>query len=287
MAMVFVSTSGHLSGQTLWIKASGGYLRESFRWSIAGNSAGRDPNVYSELKWQGTAGPAAGVEFRWHAGQRWTVFGQGSRAFVTTGKMTDTDYGLDNRYDPIYSQQFAVHAGHSGSAAAAVGYALVNRGRFRLTPYLGWGFEQQYFPVSDPGAPYEGLHSSYAARWLGPLAKAEASWLLSGRWQVVADIYYHQVSYHATADWNLIADFSHPVSFRQYAEGYGLDAEAGLRFTAAKRVAICLRGGYFDWETGTGIDQLFLNMGGSDQTQLNGVVRDGWKGAVTIEWAVF
>jgi hypothetical protein len=41
------------------------------------------------------------------------------------------------------------------------------------------------------------------------------------------------------------------------------------------------------WETGTGIDELYLNAGGSDQTQLNGVVRHGWRAVLAVEMGLF
>jgi hypothetical protein len=273
-------------GEKLLVRVSAGYERQDFRWSIAGNSAGQDPNVYSELKWHGVGGLSGKVDLQWKPWRRWRIFASGSRVFTRSGTMTDTDYGLDNRYDPIYHQQFGVTGGHSEAWAAGVGYGL-GCGRWRLTPYIGYGVDEQYFPVTDPGGPYEGLNSSYSAKWLGPLLRVEAAWQLSGRWQVVADATYRQVKYHATADWNLIPTFAQPVSFRHVADGYGVEVEAGLRYRAGRRIAIGLRGGYFNWQTGTGIDQLYLSAGGSDVTQLNEVVREGWKAMLGVEVGLF
>ena len=179
-------------GEKLLVRVSAGYERQDFRWSIAGNSAGQDPNVYSELKWHGVCGPAGRVEVSWKPVGRWRVLASGSRGFVRSGSMTDTDYGLDNRNDPIYHQQFGVTAGHDFSLGALVGYSLLCIDRFQLSPYLGYGYEEQIFPVTDPGGPYEGLNSSYATKWLGPMAKVVGSWQLSARWQVMADVTYHQ-----------------------------------------------------------------------------------------------
>jgi hypothetical protein len=280
--LIFLLVGLQARAQRLWIGVSTGVESQDFRWSIAGNSAGQDPNIYSELKWGGVSGPAGRVALEWRPAGRWRVLATGSRVFTRAGTMTDTDYGLDNRHDPIYSQQFAAQTGHSSSVAAAIGYVL--RGaRWEITPYAGYDIHEQYFPVTDPS---EGLNSSYAAKWFGPLVKADGVWLMSGRWQVVADVSYHQVRYHATADWNLIPEFAHPVSFRHMADGYGIEADAGLRYRIG-RVRLIARAGYFDWETGTGIDQLYLSAGGSDQTQLNGVVREGWRGLLGIELGLF
>jgi hypothetical protein len=273
-------------GEKLLVRVSAGYERQDFRWSIAGNSAGQDPNVYSELKWHGVGGPSGKVDLQWKPWRRWRIFASGSRVFNRAGSFTDTDYGLDNRYDPIYHQQFDAGTGYREAASAGIGY-LLGSGRWRLTPFIGYGIDVQYFPIVDPGGPFDELNSSYSAKWLGPLLRVEAAWQLSGRWQVVADATYRQVKYHATADWNLIQAFAQPVSFRHMADGYGVEAGAGLRYTVGRRIAIELRGGYFNWQTGTGIDQLYLSAGGSDETQLNGVVREGWKATLGVEVGVF
>jgi hypothetical protein len=282
--------TGHLHAQLpnlveegkLEVKVSAGYERQDFRWSIAGNSAGQDPNVYSELKWRGVGGPSGTVDLLWKVDRRWRVFASGSRVFTRSGTMTDTDYGLDNRYDPIYHQQFNAGTGHSEAASLGVGYSLLNGGRFRLTPYIGYGIDAQYFPIVDPGGPFAQLNSSYSTKWLGPWVKADASWRWCGRLEVVAAAAYHQVDYRARADWNLIPSFAHPVSFRHTADGYGIELSAGLRYKVSREVALELGGGYFDWQTGTGIDQLYLSTGSSDQTQLNGVAREGWQGKLGI-----
>ena len=41
---------------------------------------------------------------------------------------------------------------------------------------------------------------------------------------------------------------------------------------------------WFDWETGTGIDVLYLQSGGQQQTRLNGAQRNGWGVRAGVEW---
>src|SRR5579872_5644226 len=90
-----------------------GYEQENFHWSIAGNSAGTNPNVYSELKWRSVGGVSAGVGLQWEVWKRWRFFATGSRVFIRRGTLTDTDYGLDNRHDVLYNEQFPVTGGYS------------------------------------------------------------------------------------------------------------------------------------------------------------------------------
>ena len=124
-----------LEAQKLWVRVSAGAERQDFSWSIAGNSAGQDPNVYSELKWRGVSGPTGRIEALWKPGGRWRVLAGGARVFMRSGSMTDTDYGLDNRFDPVYRQQFKVTAGYSYSGGAAVGYCLVCGDRFEVDAF--------------------------------------------------------------------------------------------------------------------------------------------------------
>src|SRR6202000_2183022 len=115
-------------------------------------------------------------------------------------------------------------------------------------------------------------------KWFGPFIKLEACWQLAKHWMVTADAAYHQVDYRAQADWNLIAAFAQPLSFRHRAEGYGVEAGTRLCYRVGSRIVLDIGGGYFNWQTGTGTDQLYLSAGGRGRTPLNGGTRDGWRG---------
>ena len=105
---------------------------------------------------------------------------------------------------------------------------------------------------------------------------------LAARWTLAAEITYSQVDYSAKADWNLIPTFSHPVSFRHQAEGYGIDMNAALQYHCSPHLLLHLGGGGFTRQTGTGTDRLYLVSGQTDATQLNGVGTDGirWTGGL-------
>jgi hypothetical protein len=272
----------------LCVRVSTGYQQENLHWSIAGNSAGQDPNIYSELKWRHVSGPLLRVaadwnpRANWNHGGRWNVFADGSRVFTRSGKVSDTDYGGDNRTNAVYQQSFDSQQGYSYAVAAGVGYRVLDGSLFRLTPYIGYGVSGQSFSILDPGGIYSFLNSHYITQWKGPILKVDVEGRLAGRWEWEAEVVYHQVNYSAKADWNLISSFSHPVSFRHAADGYGVDAEAAVRYRAGRRVVLRVGGGYFNWQTGKGTDALYLSAGGTDKTQMNGVGRDGWKGEAGV-----
>ena len=269
----------------LRVKVSTGWQQENLHWSIAGNSAGQNPNVYSELKWRQVSGSLLRVSLEGDAWKRWCWFADGSRVFTRSGRVTDTDYGLDNRNDVLYKETFDSHEGYAYSCSVGLGYRLLDKPLFQLTPYIGYGLDGQSFSILDPGGAVAFLNSHYTTQWKGPLVKVAGSGRLVRRWEWEAMVMYHQVDYSAVADWNLITTFSHPVSFRHTAEGYGVDAGVSLRYAVSRRIVVQAGAAYFNWQTGTGGDALYLSSGETDKTQLNGVGRDGWKGEAGISWA--
>jgi hypothetical protein len=92
------------------------------------------------------------------------------------------------------------------------------------------------------------------------------------------------VSYRATADWNLIADFDHPVSFRHRADGFGVEGELGVGYRIGRRMEILAVLNGFGWETGTGIDELYHSSSPSQQTQLNEVALTGAGVRLGAKW---
>lgn len=272
---VLLLTGRWASGQGLEAAVAGGFRSLNLRWSIAGNSAGRSPNIYSELKWRGVGGANVDASLRYELGRRWVFFASGSRTFLSTGRVSDNDYGGDNRTDNLYSEDFAGNNGYAYSLAAGAGYRLPFGKGFEFIPALGYGLSGQHLTITDPGGLFDFLNSYYQTSWYGPLARATVSWN-SGRWQLSGQIIYHQVSYRAKADWNLIADFSHPVSFRHRANGFGVEEELGASYRVCRGVEVFFAGEGSAWATGTGIDELYRSGGTSQQTQLNEVVMAGF-----------
>jgi hypothetical protein len=99
-----------------------------------------------------------------------------------------------------------------------------------------------------------------------------------------ASLRYNQIRYKASANWNLIREFSHPESFRHTANGYGIMAQASLLYHVQGIHSIGITGSYSCWQTGHGIDELYFAAGGSRQTQLNEVRSVGF--GVMVEWRV-
>lgn len=254
-----------------------GYERQNLDWSIAGNLNGQSPNIYSELQWKKVGGQSVSAAFQWNFWNKLALAGAYSRAFIKSGTVTDNDYNGDNRTDRVYDQTFDADKGHSKAWSAGLGYILVNNERFSFTPYVGYGTNQQELHLLDRSGQFADLNSTYETDWKGPFIKATGSARLLRDLKLVANVTYNQADYKATADWNLIPTFQHPVSYRHTAKGYGLDANASVVYAINQKLGVNLGGGYFTWQTGKGVDELYLSSGGSDKTQLNGVSRTGYR----------
>ena len=255
------------------VQAFGGYQQENLRWSIAGNSSGRNPNVYSELKWHAVGGLSSGAALSWEVWQRLVVLAEGSRMFTSSGRVSDTDYGGDDRTDAVYARSFESHKGYGYANFLGLGYRFVVGSRLQLTPALGYEWSGQRLSIEDAA---ELLNSYYRTWWKGLVVRGSGELMLDGKWGLLFAGAYHQANYRADADWNLIQTFSHPVSFSHRADGYGLEGRLGMKYKVGGHVEVVLAGDYFNWRTGKGVDELYLTSGQTSQTQLNEVVMTGF-----------
>jgi hypothetical protein len=272
------------SGQGWEAVVSGGYRIQDLRWSIAGNSAGQSPNIYSELKWRRVGGVSVDAAVRYGLGRRWVFFGEGLRAFTSRGRVADKDYGANNRTDNTYNGDFAGSGGYSYSLAFGAGYRLPLGKFFELVPAVGYGVNAQHLTITDPGGLFTFLNSDYTTSWYGPLVRASVFWRPGRQWRISGVVTYHQVGYRAKADWNLIADFDHPVSFRHRADGFGAEGELGVGYQVWRRLEVFVAVNGFSWGTGTGIDELYRASGPAQQTQLNEVVMIGASIRAGVRW---
>jgi opacity protein-like surface antigen len=286
---VFISTA-LLQAQSLQKKLqlglSAGYQREDLKWSIAGNIDGQNPNIYSELQWKKVGGQSIAASMQWNFWNKLMLLGEYLRVSIKSGTVRDNDYNGDNRTSPAYDQLFNADKGFTREFALGAGYMLINTENFSFIPYAGYSASKQSLFLLDRSGQYPDLNSTYNTDWEGPFIKAVADLKLAKKLTLQTNLTYTQASYNSKADWNLIPSFQHPVSYRHTAKGYGIDAGAGLQYAVTKNIGINFGGSYFTWQTGEGIDELFLASGGSDKTQLNGVNRRGYKlwAGLVLNW---
>jgi hypothetical protein len=261
----------------LQLFAGTGYQQENFHWSIAGSSNGQSPNIYSELKWKHLGGQNIAAAVQWNVWQRFSLYANYNKQYISSGTVNDTDYATDNRGNSTYNETFNGNEGNTRAWQAAVGFIIINNRHFSLIPFAGYGISRQSLHLFDRSGNFPELNSTYNPVWKGPFLKLRSSINIVKNLNFTADVTYSQVNYNSTANWNLIRTFMHPVSYRHHANGYGIDAAGNLVYTIYRNLQIHVGAGYYSWQTGNGTDELYLNNGQVNQTQLNEAVRTGFR----------
>ncbi|MET4137794.1 outer membrane beta-barrel protein [Pedobacter sp. UYP1] len=257
----------------------GAYSVQDFDWSIAGNSMGQNPNILSEVKWKNIKGPGMGLDIRLNIWSPIFLKVSYQSSFIKSGKVSDTDYASDNRTNTSYHADLNSNEGFTYTYAVAGGYEFKINPFLKLSPFAGYLKDAQHLHLkdfneeSDPAV--KTLNSTYQANWTGPMIGIEADFRLSNQLSLRGMVNYKQLKYKATADWNLIDSFEHPVSFRHTANGYGTDGLLQLNFRFTSILSVFARGNYSYANTGKGTDELFLIDGKVVQSQFNSAKRHG------------
>ena len=217
-----------------------------------------------------------GADFQWNIWRRIAMFANYHHENIKSGSVNDMDYNGDNRTSPIYTGNFSDNKGYTASWFAGAGYVIFNNKLFSLIPYIGYGNNTQSLYIVDLTGQFPGLNSIYQTHWNGGTVGVKSSLKICTRLKAAATIVYNQINYSGEGNWNLINEFQHPVSYRHNAQGYGLSATAALNYNFTPNIALRISYAYFNWQTGTGNDFLYLSSGQTDKTRLNEVVRNGY-----------
>lgn len=203
------------------LTSSAGYSVESFDWSIAGKNSMDEPvNILSELKWKKLGGINLYLAGEWYAWKSLFVRVDLSKTFITSGNVSDTDFGKDTRRDTLFHDVFNSDKGGVISYNVAAGYKIRFIKKNTIAPFAGYGNDaQSLYLLRDNGNVQGDLKSTYQTKWNGLFAGLDINICIYKKLTALGQITYHQVKYSAKADWNLIADFSHPVSFEHQAKG--------------------------------------------------------------------
>lgn len=260
----------------LIISLAGGYATEDLNWSIAGNAAGKNPNILSELIWKDLKGPAISLNVKYKFWRQVFVESSFSSKFTTSGQVTDTDYGEDNRNGQSFRVVLHADAGQRISSAIAVGYNLPVVEKLLAAFSVGYALDKQWLYLKDYNESDEPLNSSYKTKWGSVFFKVEPSYQLSRVLSLAAFFKYYQATYDAKGNWNLISDFQHPVSYTHDAKGYGVEAQLKANYRIGKNLSVFVSGDYLKWNTGKGNDKLYRTNGQVPLTQLNEVNRKGY-----------
>ncbi|HET8829398.1 MAG TPA: hypothetical protein VFM79_08640 [Pelobium sp.] len=248
------------------------FTHNNLDWSIAGSLAGNNPNILSEVKWKSLKGTAVAVGLEIPLLKSFYLKGSWSKSFTYKGAATDTDYAEDNRTNPVYKAELNSESGYLSNYQLKAGYHLTIAG-LKLSLNLGYSIQQQHLHLTDDG--FTELNSTYKTRWNG-LSAGATFYKSIYKFNLITTMDYHQLNYYAEADWNLIDEFKHPLSFKHIAKGFGVTIDVKLLYKMLKPISPYINFGMGYFSTGAGIDELYYTDGRTAKTRLNDVSRNGY-----------
>ena len=270
--IVLVLEWNNTTAQNHWSASfSSGVQYLGLNWSIAGTSAGNNPNIYSELIWKKLKGWNNEGTIHFDMGKRLIVESSFKYTSIQSGEVTDIDYQLDNRQNMSFLGLFDSNRGLAYQVDLKAGWKLITFKQCEIKAFAGFFTSGQKLYLLDNSGKYDrDLKSTYLTFWRGGLIGTEIS-LKAGRFEITPNFSYYQSSYRGTGDWNLITNFEHPVSYRHSADGFGVASQLSIYYKITRNLQVLLKGRQEQWKTGKGTDILYLISGEHPVTLLNEV----------------
>jgi hypothetical protein len=262
---------------------------DELQWSIAGNAAGSDPDIRSELTWSDVHSHQISVHGRALVNRRAYLRGELSYAWIQTGSVRDSDYNSDDRNDE-YSRSISQASGDQAwdlSMGAGYPFLLLNS-HMVVAPLLGYSYHVQNLRITNgeqvltwssgpPLGPLRGLDSTYRTRWAGPWLGCDLRYRFNSMpagdppMELGLSLEFHWAEYDAEANWNLRSDLDHPTSFEHEADGKGFCIASEWLIELADQWDLTVRFHYQLWQTDSGTDRIYYASGATGTQQLNEV----------------
>jgi hypothetical protein len=263
--------------------------KDELQWSIAGNSAGTNPNILSEVTWSNVQSYQVTVEGRAQLNRIVFLRGNLNYGWIQSGRVRDSDYNSDDRQDE-YSRSISHNGGDQvWDFSLGAGYPfLFAKDRLLIAPLLGYSYHVQNLRITDgkqvvtwesgpPLGTIDGLNSTYRTRWMGPWLGCDLRYRIEGvptgrqPMELGLSLEIHWTDYEAEANWNLRGDLDHPVSFEHAASGMGYSFTSEWLIELTLQWDLAMRFHYQYYLTDSGKDRIHYVSGDIGTQQLNEV----------------
>ena len=248
-------------------------------WNIAGNLAGTNPNIVSELSWNNIK------SHQFLLGGIWTeddyflqVFGE--YGIIYAGENQDSDYNFDNRKGEFSRSVNNAGKGHLMDAEINYGKDYFFSGKLKISPMLGYGFHRQHLRIYDGkqvigSVDLSGLNSLYQANWHGPQVGIGLNYKNNSN--VVSFNYsFQNINFYGHTDWNLRSDLKHPKSMTQQGRGSGTKISGSFEHAVSYFSSLSLVVSHYNYSAAG--DHTFHLLSSDPSQKLNQV---NWKGNET------
>ncbi len=291
---VYQTISRHVKGT---VTLGAGLRFDEFDWNIAGNAAGSNPNILSELSWSDIESQQLSLGAKAQVGEHFYGRGHLNYAWIDSGTVRDSDYGGDNRTQEWSRSICESNDDELWDVVLGGGYPFAfNQRRWLLAPMLGGSIHKQnlritngrqvlsatpppgYDPPPAIGPLNSQLNSLYEARWMSVWSGLDVRYQMAAKadnpppmeWGLSLT-YHFWGDYQAEANWNLREDLAHPVSFEHESDGSGIGLQAEWLIRVSRYLNVNLNWNYSQWETDAGNVTVHYSDGGEQITRLNEV----------------
>ncbi|MBI5897293.1 MAG: hypothetical protein HZB24_15250 [Desulfobacterales bacterium] len=285
---IYQSISNHVKGAvTLGL----GLRFDEMDWNIAGNAAGTNPNILSELSWSDLESQQLSLGAKAQVGRHFYGRGHVNYAWIESGRVRDSDYDGDNRTQEWSRSISKTNDDELWDVVLGGGYPFTfNQRRWLLSPMLGGSIHKQNLRITDGeqvistrpppeiGPLNSELNSLYEAFWMSVWSGIDVRYQLPAKPDEAPPMewglslaYHFWGDYAAEANWNLREDLRHPVSFRHEADSSGISLQAEWLIRATRYLNVNLNWNYCQWETDPGTATFYGSEGGEQVQRLNEV----------------
>lgn len=281
-----VSFTGRVLADDLKIETGleAGYRIDDFKWNIAGNIYGQNPNILSELSWKDLKIYQIKAYAKIELDEKIFIQSTADYGIIMSGENQDSDYSGDNRTGEFSRSNNSSNGDDVGDFSIAIGrYITPPTSMFRIAPLFGYSYNWQNLRMTDGyqtidttypyyTGPISGLDSTYKAKWKSLWFGVNLEGDINSKWSILGSFEYHLADYTGKGNWNLRDDWDHPVSFLHSANGDGYTCSVGTAFSPNDQWQISLKYHYSSWSTGNGTDRTYFANGAIGITQVNEAV---------------
>lgn len=244
---------------------------ENFRWSIAGNEQGTNPNILSELNFTRLKRAGFFMQGCYQVSNRFDLKASATVQYGYSGRVTDIDYSGNNRSGMVTFLKFRSRKNNTRDYRLQGHYQLFRGEVVSFAAGAGYFISEGGYRMHGPLA--TDVKGIYNAQWRGPLFGVEARIILPQHWEIRADVNSQYHTYRAEADWRLRSDLRHPLSFIHRAKGWGINGLLGFHYQLNSQVGLQLKGALQQWKTGAGSDLLYMADDRQVSTHMNESVK--------------
>lgn len=267
--------------------------KQNFSYNIAGSEEGTNPNILSELKWNGTVTKKIGGNLNVAYG-RITFKSTLLYSKTINGNVSDIDYAEDNRKSIFSEHYFSNHKGSGHMLNFMLGYNLVKRNSYSIGLSVAYEhvsnklFLLNEKHLSENDLDYQpGLASYYKYQHPNFGGVVNSTYSINRFINLSLELGVYRTFYYAYGNWNLRKDFDQPISYKHTGNGIKLFSSIGTNITLTNRLSIGLGYSFVKQNLKNGKDALFTSHGGVLKTRLNEVKNTENTIFITLNHSIF